>query len=190
MIVSLATTGTIFTLNIHKKGDGDYPVPKIIQIIFFGWISTVLFIRIKTDRTLTKSLDEKIADLLLEESRPNDNLELVVNNNHENILKDLIDQSIKLSYSDININIDINEDLLSSDKINSDPDMKKVIDKLNKTLNRSVMKEQIEVYKAEIKSQWSHLANVVDILFFYVFIILTFLMLFLIGINVPELRFY
>lgn len=56
MIISLATAGTVLTLNVFKKGDGDEPVPPIIQKIFFDFIAKLLFININLNRELDSSV--------------------------------------------------------------------------------------------------------------------------------------
>ena len=55
LIISLATAGTVLTLNIHNKGNGDEPVPQIIQTIFFGYFSKLLLIYTDTNPLLDNS---------------------------------------------------------------------------------------------------------------------------------------
>lgn len=56
LIISLATAGTVLTLNIFKRGDGDEPVPEIIQTIFFNFIAKILFIKISLNNDLDSSV--------------------------------------------------------------------------------------------------------------------------------------
>ena len=56
LVISLATAGTVFTLNIYKSGDKEEPVPLIIQQIFFNIFARVLFINIKVNNNLKLSL--------------------------------------------------------------------------------------------------------------------------------------
>lgn len=61
LIISLATAGTVLTLNIYKKGDDEEPVPWLWQRIFFDIVAKLLFIKIKANRSLTKSVKEIIS---------------------------------------------------------------------------------------------------------------------------------
>ena len=54
-IISLATAGTVLTLNIHKKGNEGKPVSELVQKIFFGFIAKVLFININIKNRKNKS---------------------------------------------------------------------------------------------------------------------------------------
>jgi hypothetical protein len=59
LIISLATAGTVLSLNILKKGDQGVPVGKIVQIIFFDFFARILFIKIKFNKNLKLDLDEE-----------------------------------------------------------------------------------------------------------------------------------
>ncbi len=63
LIISLATAGTVLTLNVFKRGEGDEPVPPIIQKIFFDYIAKVLFISISLNRDLDSSLKQVFSAL-------------------------------------------------------------------------------------------------------------------------------
>lgn len=63
LIISLATAGTVLTLNIFKKGDGDEPVPEIIQTIFFKFIARILFIKISLNNDLDSSVKKIYTNL-------------------------------------------------------------------------------------------------------------------------------
>ncbi|RNA12245.1 neuronal acetylcholine receptor subunit alpha-10-like, partial [Brachionus plicatilis] len=54
-IISLATAGTVLSLNIHKKGNEGKPVSRIIQKLFFGVIAKILLINIDLRITKYKS---------------------------------------------------------------------------------------------------------------------------------------
>jgi hypothetical protein len=56
LIISLATAGTVLTLNVFKRGEGDEPVPPIIQKIFFDFIARILFINLNLNRELDSSV--------------------------------------------------------------------------------------------------------------------------------------
>lgn len=56
LIISLATAGTVFTLNTSKKGDEEEPVPEYLQKIFFDFVAKILFIRIKVNRNIKLSV--------------------------------------------------------------------------------------------------------------------------------------
>ena len=58
LIISLATAGTVFTLNIYKRGDDEEPVPRLVQKIFFNIVAKMLFIRIKVNKELDSSIKE------------------------------------------------------------------------------------------------------------------------------------
>ena len=58
LIISLATAGTVITLNIYKKGDDDEPVPQLLQTIFFHVIARILGIRIRINKELNSSVKE------------------------------------------------------------------------------------------------------------------------------------
>jgi hypothetical protein len=47
LVISLATAGTVLTLNIHKQGDFKRPLPNIVRKIFFDYIAKILFIKIE-----------------------------------------------------------------------------------------------------------------------------------------------
>ena len=49
LIISLATAGTVLTLNIYQMGEKGKPVPEIIQLIFFKIIARALFISISVN---------------------------------------------------------------------------------------------------------------------------------------------
>lgn len=58
LVTSLATAGTVFTLNIYKSGDKEVPVPMIIQKIFFDVIAKILLINIKRSKSLKLMMHE------------------------------------------------------------------------------------------------------------------------------------
>ena len=58
LVISLATAGTVFTLNIYKSGDKEEPIPLIIQKIFFTIIAKILFINIKVNKNLKLSMSD------------------------------------------------------------------------------------------------------------------------------------
>lgn len=49
IIVSLATGMTVFTLNIHHKGQRGHPVSPIIRKIFFGVFARVMCVKMDGD---------------------------------------------------------------------------------------------------------------------------------------------
>lgn len=59
-IISLATAGTVLSLNIHKKGNEGIPVSRVVQKLFFGVIAKILLINVDLRITKHKS---KIAPL-------------------------------------------------------------------------------------------------------------------------------
>ena len=63
LIISLATAGTVLTLNIFKRGEGDDPVPPIIQTIFFDYLARILFINIKLNQDLDSSMKQVFGNL-------------------------------------------------------------------------------------------------------------------------------
>jgi hypothetical protein len=58
LVTSLATAGTVFTLNIYKSGDKEVPVPMIIQKIFFDVIAKILLINVKRSKSLKLMMHE------------------------------------------------------------------------------------------------------------------------------------
>lgn len=54
-IISLATAGTVLSLNIHKKGNEGIPVSRIVQKLFFGVIARILLINVDLRITKNKS---------------------------------------------------------------------------------------------------------------------------------------
>lgn len=54
LIISLATAGTVLTLNTYKKGDDDEPVPELLQKIFFDIIARIFFMKVKVNRNAKK----------------------------------------------------------------------------------------------------------------------------------------
>jgi hypothetical protein len=59
LIISLATAGTVLSLNILKKGDLGEPVSRIVQIIFFEFFARLLFIKIKVTKELRVEMDDQ-----------------------------------------------------------------------------------------------------------------------------------
>lgn len=206
LIISLATSGTIITLNIHKKGDDGIPVPCLIQKIFFDWIAFLLLIKIKADRTLTKSVNEKLIELNESNKNKNNQTTDAKATKQEKLISALFNKNnievtkIEFDYinsNELGLNIDIDLDEKDSLALNYSPSrsiseksFEKISYIMSKMSKENVLKHEINEYKAEIKSQWAHLAKVIDILFFYVFILATSLMIFIIGIQLPEIRFY
>ena len=61
LIISLATTGTVITLHIHKRGDYRKPMSKISKIIFFKCIARIFCIEIvKRSRVQQKEEIEEL----------------------------------------------------------------------------------------------------------------------------------
>ena len=58
LVTSLATAGTVFTLNIYKSGEKEVPVPLMIQKIFFDVIAKILLINIKRSKSLKLMMHE------------------------------------------------------------------------------------------------------------------------------------
>jgi len=55
-IVSFATAMTSFTLNIHHKGSGGYPVPHLVKFICFKLFARVLCLKIHSPYEALASL--------------------------------------------------------------------------------------------------------------------------------------
>ena len=78
LIISLATAGTVFTLNTFKKGEEEEPVPEYLQKIFFDFVARILFMKVKVNRNIKLSVSDvfpkKISNHLqffAEKSKPN-----------------------------------------------------------------------------------------------------------------------
>ena len=62
LIISLATAGTVLTLNLFKRGDSDKPVPSFIQKIFFDYIAKILFFDMNLNTELDSNIHTKLKD--------------------------------------------------------------------------------------------------------------------------------
>lgn len=268
-IISLATAGTVLTLNIYKRGDDEEPVPKYLQTIFFDGVARILFIKIKADRTLDMSVKEMMVkckknyfnlnspenskifrktkikdetlntsinqifeyqkDLFNSKATRNNKLLLKATpyiNNHnqkkkksenfnasnktlENIDLEVVknsdhldDDKFFIASSDISNNklhrspesfTPVNDSLIDNQSMINDYERKQfrlVLNALNRNLDKTELRETVNLYRLEIKDQWTSLAKVVDILFLYLFILSTFLMLFIILLQAPDIRLY
>ncbi len=63
LIISLATAGTVLTLNIHNRSTGNSPVPILMQRIFFGFIAKILCMNIELKPDLEATVSELYANL-------------------------------------------------------------------------------------------------------------------------------
>ena len=126
----------------------------------------------------------------------NIDLEVVKNSDH------LDDDKFFIASSDISNNklhrspesfTPVNDSLIDNQSMINDYERKQfrlVLNALNRNLDKTELRETVNLYRLEIKDQWTSLAKVVDILFLYLFILSTFLMLFIILLQAPDIRLY
>jgi len=57
-IISMATAGTVLTLNIFKRGENDAPVPQFLQRIFFDIAAKCFFINVNLNPYMDASFEK------------------------------------------------------------------------------------------------------------------------------------
>ena len=63
LIISLATAGTVLTLNIYNRSNGDDSVPILVQRIFFGVIAKLLCMNVELKPDIEASVRDMYATL-------------------------------------------------------------------------------------------------------------------------------
>ena len=200
LVISLATAGTVITLHIHKQGDYRKPLPRILKIIFFDLVARALFLKIRT-----RNNDSKIEEMkaLLQNkqneikrcySRSTLQLGLISNRENEKILNERDFNTVwppkdSLKQSHLNYIKRLNEGdkskiVYENDLNDAKKNFNKTLRALNKNLSESELKNDLEDRYEEIRSEWAQLANIVDVLFFLIFVTFT------IGISFVFIYFY
>lgn len=63
LIISLATAGTVLTLNIYNRSNGDDSVPILVQRIFFGFVAKLLCMDVELKPDIEASVRDMYATL-------------------------------------------------------------------------------------------------------------------------------
>lgn len=189
LVISLATAGTVITLHIHKQGDYRKPLPKIVKLIFFDWVAKIFFVKIqirnrdRKRKELQALIESKSAILHRSMSQPlktrAHNFDLNESLSRSSLLIHKPAQNINNIYYDRNcLHTDYARRKCTQTSVcqmcketlnNEQRKLAKLIKALNKHLEESKLKEDLEEYYEEIQSEWAHLAKVIDVLFAYSF---------------------
>jgi len=186
LVISLATTGTVITTHIHKQGDYRKPLPRIVKIIFFNWIAKIFLVKIHIRNRETKMVEMQ-ALLEMKNSTDTDVRRYTSSQTIKKVKQDSIqlkkrrDNNVSWSPLINNVSHYNNVEYLnSSQQVNaSEKQFLKLVKHLNKNLADNELKDDLEDYYEEIKSEWAQLAQVIDTLFAFAFITFTATIMFI-----------
>jgi nicotinic acetylcholine receptor len=189
MIISLASTCTVFTLNIFYKGEDCKPVPPIIQLIFFRLIGRIVFVSLFKNFNyfinkigfvfkfthISKRYKKDTTDIEIVEKNCNENFDSVtVLGKHVLYKRNYSLKNEKISISNLQLN---------------HLKLIKLISKLNENFAKREIRLAEEEMNEKIKKQWILLSNVIDRLLLYVFLFVTFFVLGGIINQAPNAKF-
>jgi nicotinic acetylcholine receptor, invertebrate len=194
MIISLASTCTVFTLNIFYKGEECKPVPPIMQLIFFRLIGRIVFVSLfKNFNYFINKIGFvfKLTDISKRHKKDTTDIEIVEKNYNENFDSvTVLGKHVfyKRNYSLKNEKIIKNEKSISNLQLNH-LKLIKLISKLNENFAKREIRLAEEEMNEKIKKQWILLSNVIDRLLLYVFLFVTFFVLGGIINQAPNAKF-
>jgi len=172
LTISIATSCSLISLHIFKKGSYGKPVPALIKLIFFDYIAKIFFIE-NNIKMKSKVKMKKHFDLGIKSSENINRLTAYNTNNAASSLK--VSNSKNLESNNISTGNEVKRDEIWNDFVikgivNEQKKISKLIKTLNKHLDEQELRDELDDYYEKIQSEWSQLSQIVDFFFAFIFI--------------------